>query len=89
VRGNGNASFHYVVYAERAEIEGYEPVQPNVTFVPELMEKVNLLKALPRTTKALLVKNGTLNEDGTYNEATARSMGWVIPEPASRVQSHK
>ncbi len=89
VRGNGNAMFHYVVYAERAEIEGYEPVGPNVTFVPELMEKVHLLKALPRTTKALLVQNGTLNGDGTYNEATARAMGWVLPEPVSQAQPQK
>ncbi len=89
VRGGGNGSFHYVVYAERAEIEGYEPVQPNVTFVPEFMEKVHMLKALPRTTKSLLVRNGTLNVDGTYNEATARAMGWVIPEPISQAQIQK
>ena len=89
VRGSGNVSFHYVIYAERAEIEGYEPVRPNTTFVPELMEKVHLLKALPSTTKALLVRNGTLNQDGSYNEATARAMGWMIPEPVSNAQPQK
>ena len=80
VRGSGNAKFHYVVYAERAEIEEYEPVQPNTHFTPEALERVQLLKSLPRTTKALLIRNGTLNEDGTYNQETARAMGWMIPE---------
>ncbi len=81
VRGTGNIKFHYVVYAERAEIEGYEPIQENVHFTPAAMEKVHLLQKLPRSTKALLVKNGTLNPDGTYNEETARAMRWAIPQP--------
>ncbi len=81
VRGSGNASFHYVVYAERAEIVGYEPVQKNVTFTPEAMEKIQLLNALPESTKALLVKNGTLNPDGSYNLETAGAMGWTVPKP--------
>jgi len=81
VRGSGNTRFHYVVYAERAEIEGYEPVTANLHFTPEALERVQMLKTLPASTKALLVKNGTLNPDGSYNEETARAMGWTIPEP--------
>jgi hypothetical protein len=81
VRGSGNTRFHYVVYAERAEIEGYEPVQKNVHFTPQALEKVQMLKTLPQSTKALLVRNGTLNPDGSYNQETARAMGWTIPEP--------
>jgi hypothetical protein len=81
VRGSGNARFHYVVYAERAEIEGYEPVARNVHFTPEALDKVQMLKTLPASTKALLVRNGTLNSDGSYNEETARAMGWRIPRP--------
>jgi len=83
VRGNGNTRFHYVVYAERAEIEGYEPVQKNVHFTPAALEKVQMLKTLPQSTKALLIRNGTLNADGSYNEETARAMGWTIPEPSA------
>jgi len=84
VRGSGSTRFHYVVYAERAEIEGYEPVVPNVHFRPETLEKVGLLKTLPPSTKALLVKNGTLNPDFSYNLDTARAMGWEIPDSASK-----
>jgi hypothetical protein len=84
VRGSGSTRFHYVVYAERAEIEGYEPVQDNVHFTPEAMEKLHMLKKLPPSTKALLIRNGTLNSDGSYNPETARAMGWTIPDPASR-----
>ncbi len=83
VRGDGNVAFHYVVYAERAEIEGYEPVQKNVHFTPAAMEKLHMLEKLPPSTKALLIKNGTLNPDGTYNEETARAMGWTIPRPSA------
>jgi hypothetical protein len=81
VRGSGNTRFHYVVYAERAEIEGYEPVAKNVHFTPAVLESVQMLKTLPASTKALLVRNGTLNADGSYNEETARAMGWTILEP--------
>ena len=79
VRGTGDGRFHYVVYAERAEIEGYEPVQKNVNFTPASLARGDYRKGLPETTKALLVKNGTLNPDGTFNVETARRVGWTIP----------
>jgi hypothetical protein len=87
VRGGANTRFHYVVYAERAEIEGYEPVQANVHFNPEAMEKLRMRESLPPATKALLVRNGTLNPDGSYNRETARAMGWTIPEPTTGATS--
>jgi len=80
VRGTGNARFHYVVYAERAEIEGFQPVIKNETFTPEALAKGNRLEATPPSTRALLVKNGTLNPDGSFNVETARAHGWTIPE---------
>jgi hypothetical protein len=80
VRGTGNARFHYVVYAERAEIENYEPVIANVHFTPEALERAGRIDALPPATKAILVRNGTLKPDGSYDPATARAMGWTIPE---------
>jgi len=84
VRGTGNTRFHYVVYAERAEIVGYEPVARNVTFTPEALEKGGGPQTLPETTRALLVRNGTLNPDGTYNLETARAHGWTVPEQRRR-----
>ena len=82
VRGTGNTRFHYVVYAERAEIVGYEPVTKNTTFTPGLLERGGGPGKLPESTRALLVKNGTLNRDGSYNVETARAQGWTIPDPA-------
>ncbi len=82
VRGSGGARFHYVVWAERAEIVGYQPVVQNVTFTPEALEKGGGPLRLPEATRALLVRNGTLRPDGTYNVETARARGWTIPERA-------
>ena len=80
VRGSGSARFHYVVWAERAEIVGYEPVVKNTTFTPEALEKGGGPQTLPESTRALLVRNGTLHPDGTYDLETARALGWTIPE---------
>jgi hypothetical protein len=84
VRGSGGARFHYVVWAERAEIVGYEPVVRNTTFTPEALEKGGGPQMLPESTRSLLVRNGTLHPDGTYNVETARARGWTIPERPDR-----
>jgi hypothetical protein len=80
VRGTGNARFHYVVYAERAEIEGFQPVSKNLMFTPEALSRGGSPDDLPASTRALLVRNGTLNNDGSFNVETARAHGWTIPE---------
>jgi hypothetical protein len=85
VRGSGSTRFHYVVWAERAEIVGYEPVVTNTTFTPEALEKGGGPQTLPESTRALLVRNGTLHPDGTYNIETARARGWTIPERPNRI----
>jgi hypothetical protein len=80
VRGSGSARFHYVVYAERAEVVGFQPVIPNETFTPAALAKGDRLSALPESTKALLIRNGTLNPDGrTFNLQTAEVQGWTVP----------
>lgn len=84
VRGVGNTRFHYIVYAERAEIVGYEPVTRNTSFTPGLLERGGGPEKLPDSTRALLVRNGTLNADGSYNLDTARAQGWTIPERTQR-----
>jgi hypothetical protein len=84
VRGSGSARFHYVVYAERAEIVGFQPVIANESFTPAALAKGDRLSVLPDSTRALLVKNGTLKPDGTFNVDTARAQGWTIPAPRER-----
>ena len=44
------------------------------TFTPGLLERGGGPGKLPESTRALLVKNGTLNRDGSYNVETARAV---------------
>jgi hypothetical protein len=89
VLGTGNTRFHYVVYAERDEIVGFEPVHRNEMFRPEFLETFGGSDRLPAPTRALLVRNGTLNPDGSYNAETVRSQGWTIPEHPGRPVEHQ
>lgn len=81
VRGRGDAAFHYVVYAERDVLRDHAAVRENVDFTPAMLSRGDLLRGMPERVKALLVQNGTLNRDGTYNDTTARRLGWTLPEP--------
>lgn len=85
VRGSGTARFHYVVWGERDEFRNHEAVRPNTSFTPESLERSGALATYPASTKAILVKNGTIHEDGTYNRATATRMNWTVPEPQAKV----
>ncbi len=80
VRGATNSAFHFVVYAERDALSEHETVSPNVDFTPAALQNAGTLNALPAKLRELLVKNGTLNPDGTYNKATAARVGWALPE---------
>lgn len=82
VRGTGNTRFHYVVYAERDAIVDFDPMPPNEVFRPEFLERLGGPDRLPAATRALLVKNGTIRPDGTYNPETIRANGWTLPERA-------
>ena len=55
------------------------PVQKNINFTPGVPAKAGSPAALPRSTRALLVKNGTSNPDWTFNIETARRLGWTVP----------
>ena len=79
--GSADVAFHYIVYAERDEVRNFQPIQRNVDFTPEALEKGGTLANLPETTRALLIRNGTLNPDGSYNRETARMLGWTFPDP--------
>ncbi len=80
VRGKDDVAFHYVVYAERELFKDHEPIKVNTHFTPESMDRLQSVKTMDDAIKALLIENGVLNADGTYNEATARRLGWVLPE---------
>ena len=79
--GTGNGTFHYVVYAERDALRDHRPVEENSLYRPEMLARGRLLDSLPAAMRADLIKNGTLNPDGTYNQSTATRLGWTIPPP--------
>ncbi len=81
VRGSGNVVFHYVVYAERDALRDHKPIEENSFYRPEMLAKSGLLVRLPAAMQADLIKNGTLNPDGTYNQSTASRLGWTVPPP--------
>ena len=81
VVGTGNGTFHYVVYAERDALRDHQPVEENSLYRPEVLAKSGLLLRLPAAMRADLIKNGTLNPDGTYNQTTAARLGWTLPPP--------
>ncbi len=81
VRGAANVAFHYVVWGERDEYRDQVAVRANTHFNPEMLEKTGALPMFPESTRAILVKNGTLNPDSSYNRDTAQRLGWNVPEP--------
>lgn len=81
VRGASSVAFHYVVWGERDEYRDQVAVRANTHFNPEMLEKTGALPMFPESTRAILVKNGTLNPDGSYNRDTAQRLGWNVPAP--------
>jgi hypothetical protein len=69
---------HYVVHALRAGFENAEAIEPNTLFQPGLGLKY--LSGLPEHSRSLMMKNGTLKEDGTVNLEKARELGWKLPK---------
>lgn len=81
VRGTGDAAFNYVVYAERDLERDHKAVDVNTDFTPEALAKGGGVGSLAPALRDLLVKNGTLKEDGTFDERTAERLGWKLPAP--------
>jgi hypothetical protein len=74
VEASRNVRIHYVVYAEREAAPQSSPIVPNVNFRPA--PERDLLADQPEGFRTLLIRNGTLNPDGTVNMETARRLGW-------------
>jgi hypothetical protein len=79
IAGTGGAAFQYVVWAERDAVESESPIRTNASFTPAAIEKGGGLKSLPAGYRDVLVRNGTLNPDGTWDTRTARRLGWELP----------
>ena len=73
--GEGAVSFDYLVHGVRSAMPDLEPIQANRRFSPAPGRRLAPTD-LPGHYQALMVRNGTLNADGSVNEATAVSNGW-------------
>ena len=79
VRASRDVKIHYVVYAERDAFRDHEPIADSEHFRTKYEGADNWhLQNIPESFKRLLIQNGTLNEDGTANEETARRVGWEL-----------
>lgn len=74
VRASRNVRVHYVVYAERDTFKDHNPIMENVNFRPDSEGRIS--EHMPEVYRPILIKNGTLNPDGSVNRETARRLGW-------------
>jgi hypothetical protein len=74
VRASRNVKVHYVVFAEREAVRNPDPIIENEHFRPD--PDLEFLAYLPGSFRELMIRNGTLNSDGTVNMETARRLGW-------------
>jgi len=65
----------YVVYGLRAAFKDSSPITENTHFIPP--SESGFGGALPDPYHLMLIRNGTLNPDGTTNLVTARRLGWA------------
>jgi hypothetical protein len=68
---------HYVVHATREGMEDFQAIEPNTLFQPAM--GTGYLSGLPEHSRLLMIRNGTLKEDGSVNLEKARDLGWKLP----------
>jgi len=77
VKASRNVKIHYMVYAERDAFKDHDPIIENIHFRPDADGRISdhVLKVY----RDALIKNGTLNADGSINEETAKRLKWTLP----------
>lgn len=73
--GKGDVSFDYLVMGQRSAMPKHVAIQKNTHFAPQPGTNVPAGQ-LPGAYRELMIKNGTLNNDGSVNEFGATSLGW-------------
>lgn len=73
--GNGTVAFDFLVMGERSALPAHVAIRDNVHFAPEPGTVVNEGE-LPGTYRELMIRNGTLNADGSVNDVNAVGRGW-------------
>jgi len=75
VQASADVDFYYTVNGVRKAYRDFNPIQDNVYFGKEGPNETLPASMAPEQ-KRRLIANGTFNEDGTLNLATAKRLGW-------------
>ena len=68
--------FSWTILGVRRGLMHHNDIAANTHFIPRISD-MPFMTGLPEL-QAVLIGNGTLNEDGTPNRATADRMGWEL-----------
>ena len=73
--GSGEVAFDFLVFGVRAALPEHVAIRPNTHFAPAPGSSVPA-DGLPGDYRALMIRNGTLNADGSVNATSAIGLGW-------------
>jgi hypothetical protein len=75
-RGNHDVEFYYIVHGVRKAYKDWEVIADGTEFAPRSPND-SMPAYLSAEAKRRLIQNGTYNEDGSVNMATAAREGWT------------
>jgi hypothetical protein len=76
VRSSKDVAFHYLVQGVRRAFKNWQAIADGPEFMPRSRDE-RMPAYLTDEAKLRLIQNGTYNEDGTVNMATAEQVGWT------------
>ncbi len=81
--GSGVVAFDLVVMGKRSALPEHVAIRDNVQFAPAPGTPV-AEGQLPGAYRELMLRNGTLNADGSVNEGNAAGRGWRLERSADK-----
>jgi hypothetical protein len=85
IQASKDVDFFYTVTGVRANFRDHNPVQDNVVFRPDGKAGASDIRtSLSDSQIRVLFQNQILNQDGTWNRATAERLGWQVPDDADK-----
>lgn len=87
IQASKDVEFFYTVTGVRASFRDHNPVQENLIYRPDAKAGGGDIRlALSPSQLRVLMANQVLNDDGTWNRATAEKLGWQVPEDADKAK---
>ncbi|HMF07963.1 MAG TPA: hypothetical protein VKJ00_02430, partial [Thermoanaerobaculia bacterium] len=76
VLSSRDVAFDYLVHGVRRAFRNFQPIGEGRDFMPRSADE-RMPAYLTEEARGRLIANGTYNEDGTVNRATAERLGWT------------